>query len=73
MLLSEHIQNEVLTITSEHPYSEDHFEAKFQAKISLISNCMGSQWHIPMSHWWGYLMGYKIQGHWGRGIEGNFV
>ena len=28
------IQNEVLTITSEHQYSEDHFENKFQTKIS---------------------------------------
>ena len=28
---SENIQNEVLTITSEHPSSEDHFERKFQA------------------------------------------
>ena len=28
------IQNEVLTITSEHPYSINHFEKKFQAKIS---------------------------------------
>ena len=30
---SEIVQNEVLTITSEHPYSEDNFESKFQAKI----------------------------------------
>ena len=28
------IQNEVLTITSEHPPSADHFESKLQAKIS---------------------------------------
>ena len=34
MLLSEHIQNKVLTITSEHPYSGDEFESKFQANIS---------------------------------------
>ena len=33
MFSSEHIQNKVLTITSEHPSSEDHFERKFQAKI----------------------------------------
>ena len=33
-LLSEHIKNEVLTITSEHPSSEDNFERKFQAKLS---------------------------------------
>ena len=33
ILSSEHIQNEVFNITSEHPYSEDHFERKFQAKI----------------------------------------
>ena len=26
--------NEVLTITSEHPSSEDHFETKFQDNIS---------------------------------------
>ena len=31
---SENIQNEVLTITSEHPYSEDQFESKSQDKIS---------------------------------------
>ena len=34
MLSSEHIENEVLNINSEHPYYEDHFESKFQAKIS---------------------------------------
>ena len=28
------IKNEVLTIKSEHPSSADHFEKKFQAKIS---------------------------------------
>ena len=28
------IQNEVLIITSEHPYYEDNFERKFQAKLS---------------------------------------
>ena len=27
------IQNEVLTIISEHPYPEDQFERTFQAKI----------------------------------------
>ena len=27
------IQNEMITINSEHPYSEDHFERKFQANI----------------------------------------
>ena len=32
--LSGPIQNEVLTINSEHPYSVDHFESKFQANIS---------------------------------------
>ena len=31
---SENIQNEVLTITSEHPSSEYNFEVKFQDKIS---------------------------------------
>ena len=30
----ENIQNEVLTITSEHPSSEDKFERKSQYKIS---------------------------------------
>ena len=35
ILLSEKIKNEGLTITSEHPYSEDNFERKFQAKLSL--------------------------------------
>ena len=34
MFLSEHIQNEVLIITLEHPSSEDNFERKFQTKIS---------------------------------------
>ena len=33
-LLSGTIQNEVLTINYEHPHSEDHFERKFQSKIS---------------------------------------
>ena len=27
------IKNEVITITSEYPYSKDHFEGIFQAKI----------------------------------------
>ena len=31
---SGHIQNEILTINSEHPSSADHFERKFQDKIS---------------------------------------
>ena len=35
MFSSEHIKNKVLTITSELPCSEDHFEGKFQAKIYL--------------------------------------
>ena len=34
MISSGPIQNEVLNITSEHPSSADHFERKFQAKIS---------------------------------------
>ena len=33
MLSSEHIQNEVLNITSEHPSYENYFKSKFQAKI----------------------------------------
>ena len=33
MFSSEHIQNKVLTITSEHPYSEVHFERKSQTNI----------------------------------------
>ena len=32
---SENIQNEVLTITSEHPSSEYNFERKHQDNISL--------------------------------------
>ena len=32
------IQNEVLIITSENPYSEYHFERKFQANISPYDN-----------------------------------
>ena len=35
MFSAEHIQNEVLNITSEHPFFEYHFEIKLQAKISL--------------------------------------
>ena len=31
---SQHIQNEVLTITYEHPYSKYDFDRKFQANIS---------------------------------------
>ena len=34
---SENIQNEVITITSEHPSSEDNFERKPQHKISLYN------------------------------------
>ena len=34
MFSSEHIKNEVLTLTSEPPSYEDHFETKFQANIS---------------------------------------
>ena len=33
MLLPEHIRNDVLTITSEHPSSEYQFESKFKANI----------------------------------------
>ena len=33
MLSLEYIQNEVLTITSEHPSSENQFDRKFQANI----------------------------------------
>ena len=29
----EHIVNEVVTITSETPYNEDHFDTKIQAKF----------------------------------------
>ena len=31
------IQNKVLTITSENPSSEDHFNRKFQAKMSTYN------------------------------------
>ena len=31
---SDYIQNEVLTITSEHPFSEYNFERRFQDNIS---------------------------------------
>ena len=34
MFSQEHIQNGVITINSEHPSSEYHFERKFQANIS---------------------------------------
>ena len=42
MFSSEHIKNEVLTITSEHPFSEDNFERKLQVKLYL-SNKMFEQ------------------------------
>ena len=31
---SEINKNEVITITTEHPYSEDNFKSNFQAKLS---------------------------------------
>ena len=34
MLSSERIHNKVLTLTSEHPPSADHFESKLQTNIS---------------------------------------
>ena len=34
MFSSEHIQNEVLNITSEYPSSKDHFDRKLQANVS---------------------------------------
>ena len=34
ILSSEHIQNEVINFTSEQTSSEDHFESKYQAKVS---------------------------------------
>ena len=33
MFSLEHIKNEVLIINSEHPYSKDHFDSKFQKNI----------------------------------------
>ena len=38
---SENIQNEVLTITSENPYSEDHIERKSQENISPSDQSFG--------------------------------
>ena len=40
---SEPIKNEVLTITSEHPSSEDQFERKFQAKVSTYDQIFEKQ------------------------------
>ena len=40
---SEHIQNESLTITFEHPSSEDQFERKFQDNISPSDKRFGKQ------------------------------
>ena len=37
------IKNEVLTLTSEHPSSADHFEIKLQAKISPSNNVFEKQ------------------------------
>ena len=33
MFSSEQIKNEVITLIYEHPYSEDNFERRFQAKM----------------------------------------
>ena len=38
MFSSQHIQNEVFTITSEHPYYENYLKRKFQAKVSPYDN-----------------------------------
>ena len=38
---SENFQNEVLTITYEHPSSEYNFERKFQDKISPYNHIFG--------------------------------
>ena len=43
MFSSEHIQNEVLTIISENPSSEYHFERKFQIKIYPSSQSFKTQ------------------------------
>ena len=37
------IKNEVLTLSSEHPYFEDHFESKFQYKISASDQSFEKQ------------------------------
>ena len=42
------IQNEVLTITSEHPYSDDNFERKLQANIFHLLNF----WNHQNKNWW---------------------
>ena len=34
MFLSEYVKNELLTLTSDHPYFEDNFQSKFKAGIS---------------------------------------
>ena len=39
----EHIKNEVLTINSEHPSSEDNFGSKFQDKIFHIIKVLNNQ------------------------------
>ena len=33
MFSSEHIQNKLITLTSEHPSAIDNFERKFQANL----------------------------------------
>ena len=43
MFSSEHIKNEVLTITYEHPSSEYYFEKKFQVKISPSDQSLEKQ------------------------------
>ena len=43
MFSSKHIQNELLTITSENPSSEDHFEKKTKAIFLHIIKALNNQ------------------------------
>ena len=43
MFSSTHIENEVLTITYEHPYSDYHCERRFQANISPSDQSLEKQ------------------------------
>ena len=51
MFSSEHIQNKVLTITSEHPSSEVHFEIKLQTNIFHLIKFLKNKRRIYRVEW----------------------
>ena len=48
MLSSEHIGNEVFTLTSETPSSKNHFEKKIQARFSKSDHSFEQQQELLM-------------------------